>query len=48
MSALSYAIDICNEEIIKILLDNQNIDINQKLVNSYNFIFIFVIFNLFL
>ena len=40
---LLYAIEKGNLEIIKLLLNNSNIDINQKLINFYNLKFIFLI-----
>ena len=45
---LIYAIEKGNLEIIKLLLNNSNIDINQKLINFYNLMFIFIIWNLFI
>ena len=40
---LFYTIEKENIEIIKILLNNPRIDINQKSVHFYNFLLIFII-----
>ena len=48
MNALILAIGKGNIEIIKLLLNNPKIDINQILINFYDFIFIFLILYSFL
>ena len=45
MNALIYAIEKENIKIINLLLENQNIDINQKLINFYNLEFIIILRN---
>ena len=41
-NALIHAIEKGNLDIIKLLLNNSNIDINQKLINFYNLKFIYM------
>lgn len=45
MNALIYAIEKENIKIINLLLENQNIDIDQKLINFYNLEFIIILRN---
>ena len=45
MNALIYAIEKENIKIINLLLENQNIDIDQKLISFYNLEFIIILRN---